>query len=146
MITEIYVQGATKNPARLKTARAKWSIVCVLNNETIQRRDGTVCINNATTKRAVLTALSQALGRFNKAAVLKIYISDDFVRNSLANGWTQRWKNNNWHKIRLNGELIHEDLWRQIQGQLSAHAVTFAGQSEIENILKQEEKNGKRVI
>lgn len=82
MITEIYVQGATKNPARLKTARAKWSIVCVLNNGTIQRRDGTVCINNATTKRAVLTALSQALGRFNKAAVLKIYISDDFVRNS----------------------------------------------------------------
>jgi len=143
MLTEIYIKGQTKNPARLKKAQAKWSIVCVQNNGTIQRRDGTVCINNATTKRAVLTALSQALGRFNRPAVIKIYISDDFVRNSLANGWTQRWKNNNWHKIRLNGELIHEDLWRQIQGQLSGHAVTFAGQIELENKLKQEEKHGK---
>lgn len=143
MLTEIYIKGQTKNPARLKTAQAKWSIVCVQNNGTIQRRDGTVCINNSTTKRAVLTALSQALGRFNRPAVIKIYISDDFVRNSLVNGWTQRWKNNNWHKIRLNGELIHEDLWRQIQGQLSGHAVTFAGQIELENKLKQEEKHGK---
>lgn len=143
MLTEIYIKGQTKNPARLKKAQAKWSIVCVQNNGTIQRRDGTVCINNATTKRAVLTALSQALGRFNRPAVIKIYISDDFVRNSLANGWTQRWKENNWHKIRLNGELIHEDLWRQIQGQLSGHAVTFAGQTEVENITKKEKSNGK---
>lgn len=138
MLTEIYIKGQTKNPARLKTAQAKWSIVCVQNNGIIQRRDGTVCINNATTKRAVLTALSQALGRFNRPAVIKIYISDDFVRNSLANGWTQRWKENNWHKIRLNGELIHEDLWRNIQNQLSNHAVTFARTDEITDTLKAE--------
>ena len=138
MLTEIYIKGQTKNPARLKTAQAKWSIVCVQNNGTIQRRDGTVCINNATTKRAVLSALSQALGRFNRPAVIKIYISDDFVRNSLANGWTQRWKENNWHKIRLNGELIHEDLWRNIQNQLSNHAVTFARADEITDTLKAE--------
>ena len=90
MTTEIYIQGKTKNPARLKTAWAKWSIVCVLNSGQVVRKNGTVCINNATTKRAVLTALSQALSRFNRPAVLKIYISDDFVRNSLSNGWTMR--------------------------------------------------------
>lgn len=131
MTTEIYIQGKTKNPARLKTAWAKWSIVCVLNSGQVVRKNGTVCINNATTKRAVLTALSQALSRFNRPAVLKIYISDDFVRNSLSNGWTMRWKSNNWHKIRLNGQLIHEDLWRNIQTQLSNHAVTYAKADEI---------------
>ena len=131
MLTKIYIQGKSKNPAKQRTTWAKWSIVCALNNGTIEKRSGTVCINNATTKRAVLTALSQALSRFNRPAVLKIYITDDFVRNSLCNGWTTRWKQNNWHKIRLNGKLIHEDLWRQVQQQLSNHAVTFASADEI---------------
>ena len=73
MTTEIYVLGKTKNPAVQRTAWARWMIVCVLNNGKVEKRDGVVCMNNATTKRAVLIALSQALQRFNKAAVLKIY-------------------------------------------------------------------------
>ena len=133
MTTEIFVLGKTKNPAIQRTAWARYMIVCVLNNGQIEKRDGVVCINNATTKRAVLTALSQALERFNRAAVLKIYISDDFVRASLVNGWTNRWKANNWHKIRLNGQLIHEDLWRQVVSQLSNHAVSFARAEELDN-------------
>lgn len=133
MTTEIFVLGKTKNPAIQKTAWARYMIVCVRNNGTVEKRDGVVCINNATTKRAVLTALSNALERFNKAAVLKIYISDDFVRASLVNGWTNRWKANNWHKIRLNGQLIHEDLWRQVVSQLSNHAVSFARAEELDN-------------
>ena len=142
MTTEIFVLGKTKNPAIQRTAWARYMIVCVLNNGQIEKRDGVVCINNATTKRAVLTALSQALQRFNKAAVLKIYISDDFVRASLVNGWTNRWKANNWHKIRLNGQLIHEDLWRQVVSQLSNHAVSFAKVEELNNkyITELEEK------
>ncbi len=133
MKIEIYVLGKTKNPAIQKKAWARWMIVCIKDNGAVEKRDGVVCINNATTKRAVLTALSQALQRFNRAAVLKIYISDDFVRQSLVNGWTMRWKANNWHKIRLNGALIHEDLWRDIQRQLSNHAVTFAKAEELDN-------------
>lgn len=133
MTTEIFVLGKTKNPAIQRRAWARYMIVCVRNNGTVEKRDGVVCINNATTKRAVLTALSNALERFNKAAVLKIYISDDFVRASLVNGWTNRWKANNWHKIRLNGQLIHEDLWRQVVSQLSNHAVSFARAEELDN-------------
>ena len=133
MTTEIFVLGKTKNPAIQRRAWARYMIVCVRNNGTVEKRDGVVCINNATTKRAVLTALSQALERFNRAAVLKIYISDDFVRASLVNGWTNRWKANNWHKIRLNGQLIHEDLWRQVVSQLSNHAVSFARAEELDN-------------
>lgn len=133
MRTEIFVLGKTRNPAVQKKAWARWSIVCVQNSGTVEKRDGVVCINNATIKRAVLIALIEALGRFKKAAVIKIYISDDYVRNSLANGWTKRWRDNNWHKIRLNGQLIHEDLWRQVQSQLSNHAVTFAKAEELDN-------------
>lgn len=133
MTTEIFIRGATKNPAVQKQAHAKWSIVCVLNNGAVEKRDGVVCLNNATTKRAVLTALRDALMRFSKAAVIRIYVSDDYVRNSLIQGWPKRWKANNWHRIRLNGEIKHLDLWQQISEQLSKHAVSIAGAEELEN-------------
>lgn len=133
MTTEIIIKGATKNPAVQKQAIARWSIVCVLNNGTVEQRDGVVCINNATIKRAVLTALRDALMRFSKAAVIRIYVSDDYVRNALIQGWPHRWKNNNWHKIRLNGDIRHLDLWQQISEQLSKHAVSVAGAEELEN-------------
>lgn len=133
MTTEIFIRGATKNPAVQKQAHAKWSIVCVLNNGAVEKRDGVVCLNNATTKRAVLTALRDALMRFSKAAVIRIYVSDDYVRNALIQGWPKRWKANNWHRIRLNGEIKHLDLWQQISEQLSKHAVSIASAEELEN-------------
>lgn len=131
MRVSIYIQGKTKNPARLEKAQARWSIVCALNNGTIERRDGAVLLNNATTKRAVLMAFLTALQKFNKAAVIKIYISDDFVRAVLINGWLSRWKSNDWHKIRQNGEVRHLDLWQQIALQLNKHAVSFARGEEL---------------
>ena len=133
MKVELYVQGKTKNPARQKRAQASWLISCALSNGTVEHRDGLVTLNHATTKRAVLCALIEALKIFNKAAVIKIYISDDFVRAVLINGWLGRWKANGWHKIRLNGQLIHEDLWRQVVAQLSNHAVSFARAEELDN-------------
>ena len=133
MTTEIYILGKTKNPARQKQAWARYCIVGVRNNGQVEKKDGVVCLGNATTKKVVLTALSQALQRFNRPAVLKIYISDDFVRASLANGWANRWKANNWHKIRYNGQLAHEELWRNVVTQLSNHAVSFAKAEELDN-------------
>lgn len=133
MKVNIYIQGKTKNPAVQQKAQAKWCICCVLNNGTVEQRDGNVLLNNATTKRAVLMALLAALQKFNKAAVLRIYISDDFVRAVLINQWTNRWKQNDWHKIRLNGEIKHLDLWQQISEQLSKHAVSFANGPELDD-------------
>jgi ribonuclease HI len=133
MKTEIYVQARTKNPAKQKEAQAKWHIRCVLGNGAEETRDGTVVLKDATTKRAVLTALLEALNKFNKAAVIRIYISDDYVRACLINGWLGKWKANEWHKIRLNGEVMHLDLWQQISQQLSKHAVTFAHGEELDN-------------
>lgn len=140
MITEIYVQGKTKNPAVMKKAHARWCIRCVLNNGKVERRDGEITLDNVTTKRAVLKALFVALERFERAAVIKIYISDDFVRAALINDWLSWWKDNNWHKIRLNGEIRHLDLWQQVSKRLVNHAVTFAQGDELDNkILKEME-------
>ena len=140
MKVELYIQGKTRNPARQKKAQARWLISCVLSNGTVEKRDGTVILNNATTKRAVLYAMNQALQKFNKAAVIKIYISDDYVRAVFLNKWIGRWKDNDWHKIRLNGDIKHLDLWQQIAVQLSNHAVSFARGKELENEILTEMK------
>lgn len=140
MKINLYVIGKTKDFAIQKSAQARWTIICVQNNGTVERRDGAVCINNATTKRAVLFALRDALSRFQKPAVIKIYITDDYVRNALRNNWTYRWKNNGWHKIRYNQELKHQDVWQQIESLLSNHAVGFAPVEELNEIEKLEKE------
>jgi len=130
MTIEIFIQTKTKNPAVQKTAQARWLIQSVSNNGQVNSKDGVVAISNATHKRAALQSLVDALSRFNKAAVIKIYISDDYVRNMCISKMPNRWKANDWHKIRLNGELKHCDLWQQVFSLMSNHAVVFASSEE----------------
>ena len=130
MRIEIFIQTKTKNPAVLNTAQARWLIRSVSNNGQVNTKDGAVSINNATEKRAALQSLVDALSRFNKAAVIKIYISDDYVRNMCLSRMPMRWQANDWHKIRLNGELKHADLWQQVYFLNHNHAITFASTEE----------------
>lgn len=130
MKIEIFIQTKTKNPAVLKVAQARWLIQSVSNTGQVNSKDGAVSINNATSKRAALQSLVDALSRFNKAAVIKIYISDDYVRNMCLTNMPMRWRANDWHKIRLNGTLVHSDLWQMVNQLLANHAVVFATKEE----------------
>jgi len=130
MKIEIFIQTKTKNPAVLKVAQARWLIQSVSNAGQVNSKDGAVSINNATSKRAALQSLVDALSRFNKAAVIKIYISDDYVRNMCLTNMPMRWRANDWHKIRLNGTLVHSDLWQMVNSLLANHAVVFATKEE----------------
>lgn len=130
MQIEVFIQTKTKNPAVLKSAQARWLIQSVSNNGQVNSKDGVVAISNATEKRAALQCLVDALSRFNKSAMFKVYISDDYVRNMCITKMPMRWRANDWHKIRQNGELIHSDLWQQVHFLLSNHAVSFASKEE----------------
>ena len=130
MKIEIFIQTKTKNPAVLKVAQARWLIQSVSNAGQVNSKDGAVSINNATSKRAALQSLVDALSRFNKEAVIKIYISDDYVRNMCLTNMPMRWRANDWHKIRLNGTLVHSDLWQMVNSLLANHAVVFATKEE----------------
>ena len=131
MICEIYVQTSTKSPARQETVQARWLISSVLADGQKKTKDGSVSLKNATAKKAALMALAEALSRFNKAAVLRIYISDDFVRNMLIANMPQRWEENHWKKIRGNQILKNEMQWKYVRSFLSAHAVSYAKAAEI---------------
>ena len=139
MTIEIYIQTKTKNPAVLKTAQSRWLIQSVQKNGQVISKDGAVSISNATSKRAALQSLVDALSRFNKAAVIKIYISDDYVRNMCITKMPNRWKANDWHKIRQNGELKHCDLWVRLYRLMSIHAIAFASKEECQGSYKLKE-------
>lgn len=130
MTVDLYVQTSTRNPARTKTVKARWLISTKSNGQEV-KRDGTVVLNNSTPKQAALVALADALSRFNKAAVIKLYISDDFVRNMLIANMPKRWEDNDWHKIRLNQTLAHEMQWKYVKGFLADHAVSYARGDEL---------------
>lgn len=131
-MTEIYIQTSTKDIRVQKIAKAKY-VICATVNGTKHQKDGAVYINNATSKAAALAALSEALSRFTRADVIKIYMSDDYVRHMLTMNMLQRWEQNGWHKIRYNRELKYMPYWKQIKGMLSAHAVNYAGADEIKD-------------
>ena len=138
MTIDIYIQTETKNPAVKKTNKARWMIVAQGQGiETVQR-NGQIVVNNATPKAAALIALGTALSRFNKPAVIKLYISDDFVRNMLITNMLSRWERNGWHKIRQNADLRYENQWRDIKKLMSNHAISIASAEELENKYQKE--------
>lgn len=133
MTCEIYIQTNTRNPGIQKTVRARWLIRSVSENGQETTRDGSVSLNNATIKQAALIALAEALQRFTKPAVIRLFISDPFVRNMLITNMPKRWAANQWRKIRLNGQLQYEGLWNKIHDHIKIHAVSYAREPDLIN-------------
>lgn len=147
MRIDLFIQSS-KNPATVKNAISRWRI-CAYNPRGVMMntKDGLVLIPKATNKRAALMALRDALRRFNKAAVINVYVQDDFVRNMLQMNMPKRWSEHDWKKFRYNRDIQHEDLWREVFRLLSSHAVRYATAEEVaenKNLKEMEEKNGRK--
>ena len=130
MKTEIHVKPKSKRPQNIREARCDYEIICVFDDGRQEARGGSVCIQDASEKRAALTALRDALKRFHTPSLIKIYMGEDFVRNMLQQKMPQRWEKNGWRKIRQNGELKHKDLWQEITELTKQHAVVIAKAEE----------------
>lgn len=127
----IYV-NSQKNPAILRTAKAKWAI-CAFEEDgaLIYKKDGVVILPKSTVKRATLIALRDALKRFTKAAVIKIYVSDPFVRNMLQTNMPYRWSQHDWRLFRYSRDIRYVEIWQEIHTLLKNHAVSYAGTEEL---------------
>lgn len=131
MKTEIHIKPVSRRPQNIKEAKCNYEIICVFDDGRQEARGGSVCIKDASEKRAALTALRDALKRFTKPSLIKIYMGEDFVRNMLQQQMPKRWKDNGWRKIRQNAELKHSDLWQEITELTKQHAVVIAKKEEI---------------
>ena len=130
MKTEIHIKPMTGRPQTIKQARCDYEIICVFDDGRQEARGGSVCIPDASEKRAALIALRDALKRFTRPCMIKIYMGEDFCRNMLSQQMPKRWKANGWRKIRQNGELKHKDLWQEIAELTKQHAVLIAKKEE----------------
>lgn len=131
MTIELYIK-TNRNPGRQKAAAAKWGIVAYNAKGQVQdSRQGAVVIPQSTGHKAALIALRDALKRFDRAAVIKIYVSDPFIRNMLINNMPYRWSLNGWHKFRYGRELKHMELWQEVNELLKKHAVKYASPEEL---------------
>jgi len=127
----IYV-NSQKNPAVQRTAKAKWAIIATgTDGKLINKRDGVVIAPNSTCKKVSMIALRDALKRFNKAAVIEIYVSDPFVRNMLQSNMPYRWSEHEWRLFRYNRDIRYCELWQEINGLLKNHAVKFATAADV---------------
>lgn len=130
MKTEIHIKPKSKRPQNIREARCDYEIICVFDDGRQEARGGSVCIQDASEKRAALTALRDALKRFTKPSLIKIYMGEDFVRNMLQQQMPKRWRDNGWRKIRQNAELKHRELWQEITELTKQHAVVIAKEEE----------------
>ena len=131
MNTEIHIKPVSRRPQNIKEAKCNYEIICVFDDGRQEARGGSVCIKDASEKRAALAALRDALKRFTKPSLIKIYMGEDFVRNMLQQQMPKRWKDNGWRKIRQNAELKHSDLWQEITELTKQHAVLIAKEEEV---------------
>lgn len=126
-----------RSPSVQKLAAAKWLILAFENDKIVSQKEGIVTIVDCTNKKAALVALRDALKRFNKAAVIKLYIVDPFVRNMLMTNMPRRWADHDWKRFRYNREIRYKELWEEINGLLKNHAVSYASKEELKNLDKE---------
>lgn len=131
MKTEIHIKPASRRPQKIQEAKCNYEIICVFEDGRQEARGGSVCIKDASEKEAALMALRDALQRFTRPSLIKIYMDEDFVRNMLAQHMPKRWQDNGWRKIRQNAELNHKELWQEITELTKQHAVVIAKKEEI---------------
>ncbi len=131
MRIEIYVL-CSKSPGILKTAKARWAVCAFSDDGQLKdKRDGVVVTPNSTNKKASLIALRDALKKFNKPAVISVYVQDPFVINMLRTNMPQRWSSHDWRLFRYNRDIKYCSLWQEIHGLLKNHAVKYARSEEL---------------
>ena len=134
MKIRILIEGLSKRPGTLRLNAAAYVISCALQNGKEVTKNGFAEIPDATTNRVVLSALLKALKSFTKQSEIRIIIGDDFVRNTLINGWPAKWKAAGWQRPR--GEIKNADLWKQIQEELEKHYVSYGLGIELDHEYK----------
>ena len=82
---------------------------------------------DTTNNRMELTAVIRGLEALKGPSRVTLYADSQYVGKGLSE-WMPKWKANGWRR-RENGklkEVKNEDLWRQLDGLLAQHQVTYS--------------------
>lgn len=77
-----------------------------------------------TSNRMDMLAAIAGLKALKTKCQVKIYNKNLYLVESMAKGWVQRWKDNNW-KTKENETTANSDLWEQLLDLSAHHEVEF---------------------
>ena len=75
-----------------------------------------------TNNRMELTAVIRALEALKEPCAVTVYTDSQYISRAMTEGWLKKWKAAGFTK---KGGLKNAELWRELDGLLQRHAVTF---------------------
>ncbi len=75
-----------------------------------------------TNNRMELTAVIRALEALKEPCAVTVYTDSQYISRAMDEGWLKKWKAAGFTK---KGGLKNAELWRELDGLLQKHAVTF---------------------
>lgn len=75
-----------------------------------------------TNNRMELTAVIRALSALKEPCAVTVYTDSQYIARALNEGWLKKWKAAGFTK---KGGLKNADLWRELDGLLQRHTVSF---------------------
>ena len=75
-----------------------------------------------TNNRMELTGVIRALSLLKEPCAVTLYTDSQYISRAINEGWLKKWKAAGFTK---KGGLKNADLWRELDGLLQTHAVTF---------------------
>lgn len=76
-----------------------------------------------TNNRMELMGVISALSALKEPCAVELYTDSQYISKAINEGWLKGWKAKGW--ARKGGELKNIDLWKQLDGLLSEHRVSF---------------------
>ena len=77
---------------------------------------------DTTNNRMELTAVIRALEALRESCAVTVYTDSQYISRAMTEGWLKKWKAAGFTK---KGGLKNAELWRELDGLLQRHAVTF---------------------
>lgn len=77
---------------------------------------------DTTNNRMELTAVIRALALLKEPCAVTVYTDSQYISRAITEGWLKKWKAAGFSK---KGGLKNAEMWRQLDGLLQTHQVTF---------------------
>lgn len=78
-----------------------------------------------TNNRMELLAVIKALEALVDPTTVDLFSDSSYVVRSINEGWLESWKKNHWKSMSTNKPVKNKPLWKQLDGLLKIHTVTF---------------------
>jgi len=109
-VIEIYTAGVTINHYREGRGISGYGALIINNGQKIQLSQN---FQQSTNNRMHMIACIDALKTLEKPNLVRIYLTSEYIVNSINQDWISEWQERNWRN-KDGGKIQNVDLWVQL--------------------------------